>query len=66
VLTVAGLVNASNSIRLPETISLSSGASAVFGQLGNATTGATYTVTDTASGRTLTVTVAASGRVTIP
>jgi Tfp pilus assembly protein FimT len=66
VITVAGLVNASNSIRLPETISLSSGSSAVFGQLGNATTGATYTVTDTASGRTLTVTVAASGRVTIP
>ena len=66
VLTVAGLVNASNSIRLPETISLSSGASAVFGQLGNATTGATYTVTDTASGRTLTVTVAGTGRVTIP
>lgn len=65
-ITVAGLVNSSNSIRLPETIALTSTASPIFGQLGNATTGATYTVTDTASGRTLTVTVAASGRITIP
>jgi len=65
-IAVAGLVNASNSIRLPDNVSLSSTASPIFGQLGNATTGATYTVTDTASGRTLTVTVAASGRITIP
>jgi prepilin-type N-terminal cleavage/methylation domain-containing protein len=65
-ITVAGLVNSSNSIRLPETVALTSTASPIFGQLGNATTGATYTVTDTASGRTLTVTVAASGRITIP
>ena len=64
-ITVAGLVNSSNSIRLPETISLSSGANATFGQLGNATTGATYTVTDTVSGRTLNVIVAGSGRVCI-
>jgi Tfp pilus assembly protein FimT len=65
-ISVAGLVNSSNSIRLPDGISLSSTASAIFGQLGNATTGATYTVTDTASNRTLTVTVAGSGRITIP
>jgi Tfp pilus assembly protein FimT len=66
VITVAGLVNASNNIRLPDNVSLTSTASAIFGQLGNATTGATYTVTDTPSGRTLTVTVAPSGRITIP
>ena len=65
-ITVTGLVNASNSIRLPENVSLASTASAIFGQLGNATTGATYTVTDVPSGRTLTVTVAPSGRITIP
>ena len=66
VINVAGLVNASNSVRLPDNVSLTSTASAIFGQLGNATTGATYTVTDTPSGRTLTVTVAPSGRITIP
>jgi Tfp pilus assembly protein FimT len=64
-LYVAGL-NSAASIRLPDNISLSSTASAIFGNLGNATTAATYTVTDTVSGRTLTVTVAASGRITIP
>jgi Tfp pilus assembly protein FimT len=65
-IAVTGLVNASNSIRLPEQVSLTSTANATFGQLGNATTGATYTVTDAASSRTLTVTVAPSGRITIP
>jgi len=66
VIMVAGLVNASSNVRLPDNVSLSSTASAIFGSLGNATTGATYTVTDVPSGRTLTVTVAPSGRVTIP
>lgn len=66
VINVAGLAGASGNVRLPENVSLTSTASAIFGQLGNATTGATYTVTDTPSGRTLTVTVAASGRITIP
>jgi len=66
VIFVAGLAGASGNVRLPENVSLTSTASAIFGQLGNATTGATYTVTDTPSGRTLTVTVAASGRITIP
>ncbi len=64
-ITVAGLVNASGSVRLPDGISLST-VSPIFGQLGNASPGGTYTVTDTASGRTLTVTVAPSGRITIP
>jgi type IV fimbrial biogenesis protein FimT len=62
-IVVTGLANASSNVRLPENISLSSTASAIFGQLGNATTGATYTVTDVPSGRTLRVIVAASGRV---
>lgn len=67
VINVAGLSGATfGIIRLPENISLSSTASATFGNLGNATTAATYTVTDVPSGRTLTVTVAASGRITIP
>ena len=66
VINVAGLVGASGNVRLPENVSLTSTASAIFGQLGNATTGATYTVTDVPSARTLTVTVAASGRITIP
>ena len=66
VIFAPGLSGASGNVRLPENVSLSSTASAIFGQLGNATTGATYTVTDTPSGRTLTVTVAASGRITIP
>jgi len=64
-LYVSGL-NSAASIRMPDNISLTSTASAIFGNLGNATTGATYTVTDTVSNRTLTVTVAASGRITIP
>lgn len=59
----AGLAGASGNVRLPDNISLSSTASATFGQLGNATTGATYTVTDVPSGRTLRVIVAVSGRV---
>jgi Tfp pilus assembly protein FimT len=68
VISVAGLVNTSNSVRLPDNISLTlaSGSSAIFGRLGNATTAGTYTVTDVPSGRTLTVTVAPSGRITIP
>jgi type IV fimbrial biogenesis protein FimT len=65
-IAVAGLVGSSNSIRLPDGISLSANTSAIFGQLGNATTAAQYTVTDVASSRTLTVTVAGSGRITIP
>jgi len=65
-INVAGLVNASGNIPLPESISLTSTANAIFGNLGNATTAATYTVTDPVSNRTLTVTVAASGRITIP
>jgi len=63
-IAVAGLVNASSSIRLPENVTLST-ATAIFGNLGNANNAATYTVTDAVSGRTLTVTVAASGRVSI-
>lgn len=63
VINVVGLSGASGNVRLPDNISLASTASATFGQLGNATTGATYTVTDVPSGRTLRVIVAASGRV---
>jgi type IV fimbrial biogenesis protein FimT len=65
VINVAGLVGTSGNIRLPETISLTllSGSSAIFGQLGNATTVGTYTVTDVPSGRTLNVIVAPSGRI---
>jgi type IV fimbrial biogenesis protein FimT len=63
VIFAAGLSGASGNVRLPDNISLASTASATFGQLGNATTGATYTVTDVPSGRTLRVIVAASGRV---
>ena len=62
---VAGLVTTGNSIHLPENISLTSTASPIFGTLGNATTGATFTVTDTVSSKTLHVTVAASGRITV-
>ena len=62
---VAGLVTTGNSIPLPENISLTSTASPIFGTLGNATTGATFTVTDTVSSKTLHVTVAASGRITV-
>jgi type IV fimbrial biogenesis protein FimT len=68
VVNVAGLSGTSGNIRLPEniTLTMASGSSAIFGQLGNATTVGTYTVTDVPSGRTLTVTVAPSGRITIP
>lgn len=61
---VVGLTGASDNIRVPDNISLSTSGNATFGNLGNATTGATYTVTDT-SGRTLSVIVAASGRITL-
>jgi type IV fimbrial biogenesis protein FimT len=63
VIFAPGLSGAAGNVRLPDNISLSSAASATFGQLGNATTGATYTVTDVPSGRTLRVIVAPSGRV---
>jgi hypothetical protein len=63
VIYAPGLAGTSGNVRLPDNISLTSTASAIFGQLGNATTGATYTVTDVPSGRTLKVIVAASGRV---
>jgi Tfp pilus assembly protein FimT len=63
-ITVVGLANATSSIRLPENVTLSTG-NAIFGNLGNANTAVTYTVTDAVSGRTLHVTVAASGRITI-
>jgi Tfp pilus assembly protein FimT len=63
-IAVAGLANTTSSIRLPENVTLSS-ATPIFGNLGNANTAATYTVTDAVSGRTLTVAVAASGRVSI-
>lgn len=64
-INVAGLTSTTGTVLPPQGISLSS-TSAIFGNLGNATTAATYTVTDTASSQTLTVTVAASGRITIP
>jgi len=63
-IAVTGLANATSSIRLPDNVTLSTG-SAIFGNLGNANTAVTYTVTDAVSGRTLHVTVAASGRITI-
>lgn len=61
---VAGLVTTGSSIRLPDNISVTS-ANVIFGNLGNATTAGTYTVTDTVSSKTLHVTVAGSGRVTV-
>jgi type IV fimbrial biogenesis protein FimT len=64
-IAVTGLTTTSSNIRVPEGISLTTTANATFGNLGNATTGATYTVTDTASGRTLSVIVATSGRITL-
>jgi Tfp pilus assembly protein FimT len=66
-INVAGLSGASGNVRLPDAISLSmvSGSSAIFGQLGNATTSGTYRVTDVPSGRTLNVIVAPSGRICI-
>ena len=63
-IAVAGLADATSSVRLPENVTLSTG-SAIFGNLGNANTAVTYTVTDAVSSRTLHVTVAASGRITI-
>jgi len=63
VIFVPGLAGASGNVRLPDNISLTSTASPIFGPLGNATTGATYTVTDVPSARTLRVIVAGSGRV---
>jgi Tfp pilus assembly protein FimT len=67
VINVAGLSGTSGNIQLPDTISLSlvSGSSAIFGQLGNATTAGTYRVTDVPSARTLNVIVAPSGRICI-
>lgn len=65
VITVAGVNSSSSNVRLPESITLST-ASAIFTNLGAASPGATYTVTDTVSSRQMTVTVAGSGRVTIP
>ncbi len=66
IINVAGLSTTGGSVRLPEGVTLSTGTNPIFGSLGSATPGMTYTVTDTASSRTLTVTVAASGRITIP
>jgi prepilin-type N-terminal cleavage/methylation domain-containing protein len=63
---VVGLTGAGNSIRLPEGINLITTGTATFTNLGAATPGAIYTVTDPVSTRTLTVSVAASGRITIP
>jgi Tfp pilus assembly protein FimT len=65
VITVAGVNSSSSNVRLPENITLST-ASAIFTNLGAASPGATYTVTDTVSSRQMTVTVAGSGRVTVP
>jgi Tfp pilus assembly protein FimT len=65
VITVAGVNSSSSNVRLPENITLST-ASAIFTNLGAASPGATYTVTDTLSSRQMTITVAGSGRVTIP
>lgn len=64
VLYVSGL-NSSSNIKLPDNITLSTGSNTIFGNLGNATTAANYTVTDSVSNRTLHVTVAGSGRITV-
>jgi Tfp pilus assembly protein FimT len=64
VIAAAGLANSSSNIRLPDNVTLST-ATVIFGNLGNANTAGSYTVTDAVSSRTLTVTVAGSGRVTI-
>ena len=64
-ITVAGLNSTSSNVQLPENITLST-ASALFSNLGAATSATTYTVTDTVSNRQLTVTVSVSGRVSIP
>jgi type IV fimbrial biogenesis protein FimT len=63
-IVVAGVTDSSGTIRLPDNITLTT-PSTVFSNLGNATTAASYTVTDSVSSRTLHVTVAASGRITI-
>ena len=64
-IAATGLSSTSSNVRLPENIAVST-ASAIFTNLGAASPGATYTVTDTVSNRQLTVTVSGSGRVTIP
>ena len=64
VVVAAGLANSSSNIRLPDNVTLST-TTVIFGNLGNANTAGSYTVTDAVSSRTLTVTVAGSGRVTI-
>lgn len=61
---VTGLTDSTGTVRLPDNITLSA-TTTIFGNLGNANTAGSYTVTDSVSGRTLHVTVAASGRVTI-
>lgn len=64
VIAAAGLANSSSNIRLPDNVTLST-TTVIFGNLGNANTAGSYTVTDAVSSRTLTVTVAGSGRVTV-
>ncbi len=64
VIAPTGLADSSQNIRLPENVTVSD-STVVFGSLGNANLGGSYTVTDAISSRTLTVTVAGSGRVTI-
>jgi Tfp pilus assembly protein FimT len=64
VITPVGLADANSSIRLPEHVTLSN-TTVIFGNLGNANIGGSYTVADVVGTRTLTVTVAGSGRVTI-
>jgi Tfp pilus assembly protein FimT len=64
-ITVAGINSTSSNVRLPENITLST-ASAIFTNLGAASSAAVYTVTDTVSSRQMTITVAGSGRVTVP
>jgi type IV fimbrial biogenesis protein FimT len=65
IITVPGLTSASSNIPVPDGIALTQTATVTFANLGNATSGATYTVRDTASNRTLSVVVATSGRITI-
>jgi Tfp pilus assembly protein FimT len=55
----------SGHVRPPAGISLSATANPVFTYLGNASPGATYTISDSLSGRQLRVVVALSGRVRI-
>ena len=64
VIAAAGLANSSSNIQLPDNVTLST-TTVIFGNLGNANTAGSYTVTDAVSSRTLTVTVAGSGRVTV-